>query len=269
MCTLRPMPDSSWRTALVTGASSGIGEQMARRLAAGGSDLVVVARDEERLRSLADQCAEQHSIDVEVLAADLADREALGAVEGRLRDVKRPVDLLVNNAGFGVNGDVAEVDVDELTRMIDVNVTALVRLTSAALPGMLARDRGTILNVSSLASFQPAPGFASYSASKAFVTSFTESLHEELRGTGVRATAVCPGFTSTEFQARAGGSQSSRFPSALWQTAEEVAAESLAAAARGRAVAVTGSLNRVLAGVSGPVPRSVKRRVVGRVARRL
>ena len=263
------MPDSSWSTALVTGASTGIGEQLARRLAAGGSHLVVVARNEERLRSLADQCAAQHGVEVEVLAADLADRGALGDVEARLGDSTRPVDLLVNNAGFGVNGDVAEVDVDELTRMIDVNVTALVRLTSAALPGMLARDRGTVLNISSLASFQPAPGFASYSASKAFVTSFTESLHEELRGTGVHATAVCPGFTSTEFQVRAGGSQSSRFPGALWQTAEEVAAEALSAAARGRAVAVTGAINRVLAGVSGPVPRSVKRRVVARMARRV
>lgn len=257
-----------WKTALVTGASSGIGDRMARRLAAAGTDLVVVARDEARLRALADEVTAAHGVDVEVLPADLADRDALAAVEERLAGDSRPIDLLVNNAGFGLNGDVADVDPDGLTGMIDVNITALVRLTAAALPGMLERDEGTIVNISSMASFQPAPGFAVYSASKAFVTSFTESLHEELRGTGVNATAVCPGFTTTEFQERAGGSKSSKLPGALWQTAEAVAAEGLDAAAAGRALVVTGSVNKLTAAVSAPVPRSLKRRVVAELAKR-
>jgi len=262
------MPPSIWTTALVTGASSGIGDRIARRLAAGGTQLVVVARDKGRLDALAKELAEQHAVDVEVLAADLADPTGVALVEDRLRDGKRAIDLLVNNAGFGANGDFVEVETDRLVGMIDVNVTAVVRLTRAALPGMIERGDGYVLNISSMASLQPSPGFSVYGATKAFVTAFTESLHEELRGTGVHATAVCPGFTSTEFQERAGYSERGGLPGFLWQSADAVASEALVAAAKGRAVVVTGTVNKVTAGVSGPVPRSLKRRVVGELSKR-
>jgi short-subunit dehydrogenase len=260
-----------WNTALVTGASSGIGDAIARQLATQGTDLVVVARDRGRLDALAKELIERERVSVEVLAADLADEQELAHVEGRVADLARPVDLLVNNAGFGTSGAFAELPIDDEEREIKVNVLALVRLTRAALPGMVDRGHGAVMNISSIASLQAMPQYATYGATKAFVTSFTESLSEELRGSGVTATAVLPGFTRTEFQQRAGireGGTAGAMPDFMWQSASDCAREAIAATAKGRAVHVTGGLNRVLAVATGPLPRVVKRRVVGEMSKR-
>jgi len=254
--------EKTWTRALVTGASSGIGDRIARRLAGAGTALVVVARDEVRLRRL----AEELQVDVEVLAADLAEPLQRALVAERLRALDRPVDLLVNNAGFGFIGRFWELDPDGEQSVVDVNVSAVLQLTHAALEGMVARGHGSILNISSLGSLQPAPTSATYVATKALVTNFTESLHEELRGTGVTATAVLPGFTRTEFQQRANATIHG--PGFVWQDADAVAAEALAAAAAGRAVRITGGLNRVAAALMGPLPRVVKRRGAGFVTSR-
>jgi short-subunit dehydrogenase/2'-5' RNA ligase len=251
-----------WDRALVTGASSGIGEAMARQLAASGTELVVVARSKDALEKLAAEV----TVPVEVLAADLGDPAQRAAVEERLRDSTTPIDLLVNNAGFGTSGPFLGTDADTYARMVELNITALVSLTRAAVPGMLERRKGSVLNVSSLGGFQPTPGFAVYGATKAFVTSFSEALSVELRGSGVTATAVHPGFTRTNFQAAAGAGQEG--PSFLWQSAEDCAAEALAGTARGKAVVVTGLPNRFVAAISHPMPRAVKRRAAGMVGAR-
>jgi short-subunit dehydrogenase len=253
-----------WRRALVTGASSGIGAAMARRLAADGVDLVVVARDKARL----DDLAAELPTEVEVLPADLADPAQLRTIEARLADAAAPVDLAVNNAGFGTYGDFASLDVDGEEAEIAVNVVAVVRLTHAALGAMLPRRRGAVLNVSSVAGLQATPGNATYGASKAFVALFGEAVHEELAGTGVTLTTILPGFTRTEFQERAGiGGRN--IPGPAWMSAEAVAAEALAAARAGRAWLVPGNLNKVMAGAATPVPRRLRRRIAARAARRL
>jgi short-subunit dehydrogenase len=270
---------ATWTTALVTGASSGIGREIARQLAARGTHIVAVARDEDRLAALAREVAESRDdVEVEVLPADLGDPDQLAVVEARLADTRtdgdadtrthRPVDLLVNNAGFGTYGRFADLDRDGEEREIRVNVVAPVRLTHAALGPMLARGRGTILNVSSVAGLQAKPGNATYGATKAYVASFGESVHEELAGTGVTLTTVLPGFTRTEFQQRA-GIEGREIPGFAWQSVEACAAEALAGARAGKPWVVTGRLNRVMAAAAGVAPRGIKRRVAARVSSRL
>ncbi len=193
----------TWHCALITGASSGIGEGFARKLAERGTNLVIVARRTERLEALAHSLRSSKGIDVEVLTADLTDRAALRRVEDRLASSEAPVDLLVNNAGVISRGQFAELDIDRKTDEIVVDVLAVVRLTRAALPGMIAGHHGGIVNVSSITSFFPVPTMATYSASKAFVTTFSEAVGEELRGTGVVVSALCPGVTPTEFGGQA------------------------------------------------------------------
>lgn len=256
-------------TALVTGASSGIGRAMVRQLAAEGSDVVLVARDRARLEALAAELGEAHpTVGVEVLPADLARRDDLEAVAARVAATDHPIDLLVNNAGFGTYGDLAELDVETELEEIAVNVTAVVRLTHAAVRAMTARGTGAILNVSSVAGLQATPGNATYGATKAFVASFGESVAGELEGTGVTLTTVLPGFTRTEFHERAGvGGRP--VPDVAWMSAEDVAARALAAARAGRPWCVPGVLNKVLVAAAGPVPRSLKRRIAARVARRV
>jgi short-subunit dehydrogenase len=253
-----------WNTALVTGASSGIGEAIARHLGVSGTrDLILVARRAERLRRLAAELDSAQGCHVEVLVADLGDIAGVELVARRLADDAAPVDLLVNNAGFGTSGPFASSDIDREVDEIDLNVTAVVRLTRAALSSMVPRRRGAVLNVSSLASFQPTPGNATYGATKAFVTAFTEALHEELRGSGVTATAVCPGYTRTEFQQKVGESEYNSAPSWVWMSADDVAAEALAAAANGRAISVPGAGYKIVGVLSDLVPRSAKRRLMG------
>lgn len=245
----------AYRTALVTGASSGIGDSFARVLAAGGSDLVVVARRTDRLERLAAALREEHRVEVQVLPADLAVDAGLTAVTQRLASGDPPVELLVNNAGLGSSGPFAKQDTVTLDAQIAVNVMALTRLARAALPGMLDRGHGGILNVSSMAGFAPGPGAAVYSATKAFVTSLSESLHAEVAGTGVHVTALCPGFTRTEFH-HGGSVDVGYLPKLVWLDSGDVARAGLAAVTDGRTLAVPGAQYKVTAGAARLLPRT-------------
>lgn len=252
--------------ALVTGASAGIGAAFAERLARDHYDLVIVARNHERLDARAKRLRAEHGTRVEVLAADLTDAAELSVVEKVVEDAD--LRLLVNNAGFGTTGAFADLDVSREEEEIRLNVVALMRLTRAGLPGMIARGRGSIINVSSLAAFQPAPYNATYGATKAFVNSFTEALYEELRGTGVSVQALCPGFTRTEFQKRA-GVDVSEIPSVAWMTPEAVVDASLLALRRGELICIPGVANRALVTLTSAIPRSVTRRIAGSLGRRV
>lgn len=252
------------KRALVTGASAGIGMAFAERLAADGFDLILVARDRQRLDALAERLARDHVVRAEALPADLIDPLERGLVENVVEDT--PLDLLVNNAGFGTVGAFAAADADAEEREVQLNAIALMRLTRAALPEMVARGRGAIINVSSLAAFQPAPYTATYAATKAFVNSFTEALHEELRGSGVVLQALCPGFTRTEFQHRA-GVDVSRIPDMAWMDAAAVVDASLAALARRELICVPGLANQALAALSAAVPRSWSRRLAAMLSK--
>jgi short-subunit dehydrogenase len=253
--------------ALVTGASSGIGESLARLLAERGHDLVLVARDRGRLEALAKELEGAFQASAQVLPADLTDAEQLATVEARCHDRSAPVAVLVNNAGFGTFGPLHTLDVDTEAREIQLNVVALVRLTHAAAAEMVERGTGGILNVSSLAGFQPGPSNATYSATKAFITSFTEAVHEELRGTGVSVTVLCPGFTRTGFQATA-NVPAEAVPGFMWQEADAVARVGLDALAKNRAVAIPGGLNKVLGTFSSLAPHAISRRLAAEVLKR-
>ncbi|RKS80536.1 hypothetical protein CLV35_0973 [Motilibacter peucedani] len=244
-------------TALVTGASSGIGAAFVERLAARGFDLVLVARDAARLEIRAAEVRDAYAVAAEVLPADLSDREQLRLVEVRLSDPERPVDLLVNNAGFSLGADFGESDVRDEERLLDVLVRAVVVLSKAALPGMVERGGGAVINVSSIAGLLPN---GTYSAAKAYVTSFTEGLATSLAGTGVRVQALCPGLTHTEFHSRA-GLDLRRAPSFVWTTAEQVVDTSLRDLDRGRLVSLPGWTTAVFARVAPLLPRAVLRQV--------
>ena len=253
--------------ALVTGASSGIGESLARLLAERGHDLVLVARDAGRLESLAKELEGAFNATAQVLPADLTDADQLAIVEARCHDRSTPIDLLVNNAGFGTFGPLHTLDLDTEAREIQLNVVALVRLTHAAATEMVQRGDGGILNVSSLAGFQPGPSNATYSATKAFVTSFTEAVHEEVKGHGVKVTVLCPGFTRTGFQAAA-SVPAEAIPGFMWQEADEVARVGLDALAKNKAIAIPGNLNKVLGHFSIVTPHGITRRVGAAVLKR-
>ncbi len=257
---------ASRRRALVTGASSGIGEAFAERLAGERYNLVLVARNRTGLEHVAQRLRRSAKIEIEVLAADLTRPAQLEAVEKRVAS-NEAIELLVNNAGFGTFGRFAELDPDQEDDLIRLNIVALMRLTRAALPGMVARGHGAIINVSSLASFQPGPYSATYGATKAFVNSFTEAIYEELRGTGVRVQALCPGFTRTQFQERA-RIDASAVPAFAWMSSEAVVDASLAALRRGELLCVPGLANWTLATLAGMFPRGVARRVAGLLVER-
>lgn len=244
---------------MVTGASSGIGRSIAQQLAAAGTDLVVVARNTERL----DELAAELPVEVEVLGADLGDPTSVDQVAERLRNDDAPVDLLVNNAGLGFAGPTLSTtdEDDELT--VAVNVVALHRLCRAAGTAMSDRGGGAILNVSSIAGDMPGPQSATYNATKAFVTSFSEALHVQLKPQGVTVTALCPGLTRTEFQERAGVGDMDA-PAFIWQSADEVATAGLVGTAAGKAVVVSGVVNKAAAGFLRALPRGVTRGIVAR-----
>ncbi len=253
------MANYPFTSALVTGASSGIGAAMVELLADAGVPTVVVARRRDRLAEL----AAAHK-GVEVLVADLTTAEGLAAVAERATSA----DLVVNNAGFGTSGEFHTLDGERLSREIALNIDALTRLSRAALGAMVPRGRGYLLNVSSVASFQPAPKLAVYAATKAYVTSLTESLHEEVRGNGVHVTALCPGLTPTEFQSvsRTDG-YASKYPGFLWTSAHDVASTGLNDVARGKCLSVPGALYKGVVTASGVTPRLLARRLAGLVQR--
>lgn len=255
-------------SALVTGATSGIGEAFARRLAARGHHLVLVARDRGRLERVAHELEHAHRTTTEVLAADLRVQGELARVEARVAASERPVTTLINSAGHGSRGSLSELDIGAESGQIALNVTAVVRLTHAALAAMVPRRSGAIVNVSSAAGFQPAPFNAVYAATKAFVTSFTEAVHEEAVTTGVKVTCLCPGFTRTGFQ-RAAGVGADWLPAFAWSTAEEVASAGLAALDRNQALCVPGLPYKLAAGLLPVLPRGLVRRGAALVTRRL
>ncbi len=252
------------RRALVTGASAGIGEAFADRLARDQYDLVLVARSADRLEALAKRLEGRRGVRIEVLPADLTNEADVARLEAHLAE--STPDLLVNNAGFGTVGPFAELDPATEVRELRLNAEAVLRLTRAALPAMCARGHGAVINVSSLAGEGPTPWNATYGATKAFVTSLSEALHEELRGTGVVVQALLPGFTRTEFQQRAGVDPSG-VPGVAWMSAEAVVDASLSALERGSAVCVPGLGYQVLNRVQGWVPRGLRRRLVGSLSK--
>ncbi|MQA85970.1 MAG: SDR family NAD(P)-dependent oxidoreductase [Streptosporangiales bacterium] len=250
----------AYRSALVTGASSGIGEAFARELAARGAHLVIVARRTDRLERLAAELRERYRVDVEVHTVDLTEPDQRSTVEERLADPARPIELLVNNAGFGTSGSFAELPLSREEREINLNVLSLVRLTHAALPSMIERRHGGVLNVSSMAGFLAAPFSATYCATKSYVTAFSESLHGEVAPQGVHVTALCPGFVRTEFETRA-----ESVPGFAWVPIESVVREGLAAVSSGRTMCVPGAQYKAAAPVIRIAPRRLLRTVVSRV----
>ncbi|NLG21444.1 MAG: SDR family NAD(P)-dependent oxidoreductase [Actinomycetales bacterium] len=251
-------------TALVTGASSGLGRAFAVELARRGHDLVLVARDRERLEELATELRQSYAVTTEVLPADLADRVQTERVADRVRDPERPVDLLVNNAGFGQKRSFSRGELADEERAVDVMVRAVLVLSHAAAGAMRARGRGGILNVSSVASFAV---MGTYSAIKSWVTVFTEALSVELQGTGVTATAVCPGFVHTEFHDRARMNMSA-LPGPLWLDVDQVVTGALRDLDAGRTVSVPSATYKLVTAGIRVVPRSVVRRVSGLMAQR-
>ena len=238
-------------TAAVTGATSGIGLEFARQLAASGHDLVLVARDVGRLEKLGAELRSRHDVEAEVLPADLATTSGTTVVEQRLGDVDRPVDLLVNNAGFALRRPFLANEIAEEERMLNVLVRAVLRLTLAAVPGMIERGHGAVINVSSISSYVPR---GTYSAAKAYVTTFTEAVAGRLSGSGVRAMALVPGFVRTEIHDRAGIDMSA-LPSYLWLDADYLVQVALRDLARGKTVSVPGAIYRAFAVVMPRLPR--------------
>jgi short-subunit dehydrogenase len=253
--------------ALVTGASSGLGEGFARALAATGHDLVLVARTGSALEKLAADLAQSHGTQSEVVVADLADVAQRATVVGRIAD-GAPLDTVINNAGFGHYGSFYQLPLAGEVGQIEVNVVALVTLSHAALGVMVPRRSGKLLNVSSIGAFAPAPGGATYSATKAFVLSFTEALHDEVAKAGVHVTALCPGFTRTDFQQRA-GVKTTGLPDAAWADAATVVQAGLVALDHNHAVCVPGVINKFVAVSPRFGPRGLTRRISARVMERL
>jgi uncharacterized protein len=249
-------PPSESATALVTGASAGIGESIARQLASRGHGVTLVARREERLSALVGELSERHGVRAEAIAADLGDEAARQRLATQIEDLGLEVEVLVNNAGFGGADTVAEANREQLIAMVRLNCEALLDLQARYLPAMVGRGRGAIINIASTAAFQPIPGTATYAATKAFVLSLSEAVHEELKGTGVTLTAVCPGPVRTEFMQVAGIKQAEeQLPGVFWMTSEAVAKAAVEAAENGKRAVVPGLLNRAGALTGQHVPR--------------
>ena len=241
--------------ALITGASAGIGAAYANQLAAKGTDLVLVARDETRLSQLAQELVTQHNINVEVLAADLSDRSQLDKVAARA--AKEDIDLVINNAGFGIKQPFAGGALDAEQNLLDVLVTAVMRITHSALPGMLERNRGGVINVSSIAGWLSS---GTYSATKSWVTTFSESLATLHKNSKVHVMALCPGFTRTEFHSRA-EMEIETIPSWMWLDVNYVVKKSLSDFAKSKPVSVPGSQYKVLSLIAQYLPRPLVRKI--------
>lgn len=252
------------RVSLVTGASGGIGEEFARRLAARGESLVLVARSEEKLITLCNELGRAHSVNCQHVALDLSDRDAPRRLFEETRSRGLDVEMLVNNAGFGSMGEFLSLDLERELNMIDLNVRALAALTHLYLKPMRERGRGNVINVASTAAFQPVPYMATYAATKAFVLSFSEALWEENRARGIRVLALCPGATDTNFFAAAGARRS---PFRTLETPEQVVEVALRALERGKSHVISGWVNFLQAQAERLVPRSLVTRVAGSALR--
>jgi len=245
-------------TVLITGASSGIGADMARRLAERGYNVTLVARRRERLEELADELREAHDVHVDVETCDLGSPAARGRLIKKLQEGEREVVGLCNNAGFGNLGNLLDNDLEQETDVVRLNVEALHQLTGAFLPRMVEQGAGAVLNVASTAAFQPLPGFATYAASKAFVHSFSEAVHSELSGTGVSVTSLCPGFTKTEFEQAAGAEDAaSKLPGFTWMESDDVARQAIDGMLAGKRTVVPGALNKAVSTSGRYIPRTV------------
>lgn len=253
-------------TALITGASAGLGEGFARALAADGCDLILTARRGDRLEALAAELRATHHVAVAIFPADLADPAAAPRLIADIAAAGLTIDTLINNAGYGLRGPVATLDEQAQLGIIDVNCRALVALARAVLPAMIARKDGGILNIASTAAFQPGPWMAVYYASKAFVLSFSEALHEEVRAHGVRVAALCPGPTHTEFADRVGMTDMPLF-ARLASGPDTVVRDGLAALRANQAVKVSGAINAVMAESIRLTPRALARRIAGSLQR--
>lgn len=244
-------------TALITGATAGIGHEFARQLAARGDDLVLVARNKARLEEVAEQLRASYGVAVETLPADLTDPGELATVEERLADRARAVDLLVNNAGFGLKGGFLENPIDVEQAQQDVLVRAVLRLTHAALGGMVERGHGGVINVSSVAAFLPR---GTYSAAKAWVNSFSQWAHNEYAARGVTVTALCPGFVKTEFHQRLGVDRDSTAPRILWLEPDRLVRDALADFDKGRPMSIPSKRYKTIVTATRLVPRAMLQR---------
>ena len=244
-------------TALVTGASAGIGESFTRLLAEKGFDLVLVARDNKRLQERAKALSKKYKVEVEVLQADLSVPAQLAKVEKRLSNTKKPIEVLINNAGFGIKDSFLSSNIADEIRLIDVLAKVPMKLMHAVLPQMLDRNSGTIINVSSVASFIAG---GTYSAAKSYLTVHTESLHTELSKTNINISALCPGFTRTEFHQR-GKMKMSGLPSFMWLEADRVVSESWRAAMAGKAICIPGWQYKILSTIARFGPRPLVRKL--------
>lgn len=253
---------------LITGASSGIGEALARQAAERTTDMVLVARRRDRLESLKDELMATGDVDVEIIEADLTSETGLARVVSRIDC--GDIDVLINNAGFGTSGPFVELDANNELNEIDLNIKALVRLTHCAAEHMVAKRSGTIVNVSSIASYQPMTGNAVYGATKAFVTSFSHALREELKNSHVKVMVVCPGPTETEFFERSRWGQAQKghpAPALMWQSSEYVAKAIFSGIDKQRSTVIPGYSNKILAGISSSLPGSVTRKITAFVAK--
>jgi len=264
--TTAPSADrkSERKRALVTGASSGIGEEFARQLAKQGYDVVIVARRRDRLEKIANELKESGA-DAEVIAADLSRPEGVAAVVERLE--KGDVSVLVNNAGFGTSGEFTQLPVDRELQEIDLNIRALTQLSHVGLSKMKESGAGSIINVASVGAYQPVPYMSTYAATKAYVLSFSEGLHEEARQYGVNVTCLCPGATRTEFQEVAGVGEDG-IPGFAWMGSEAVVKTALGAAKSGGAITTPGILNKLTANLPRFMPRFAVRKVAGAMFKR-
>ena len=264
-------PPDVARTALITGASSGIGEALARRFARAGFNLVLVARSADKLQALAKTLSRDHGIKAWVAPADLAQADAAQRLATAMKRARRPIDVLVNNAGVLEHGAFVGMRSSRHRELIDLNVTGLSEMLAHFLPPMVARGQGRVLNVASIAAFQPVPMLATYAATKAYVLSLTESLSEELHGTGVTITSLCPGITATSMldQAQARSAELGDVPGWLVGSAESVADEGFEACMKGEVIRVPGAVNRVATLAGRATPRWLLRRAGGALVRRM
>jgi short-subunit dehydrogenase len=262
-------PPSEGSTAVVTGASSGIGAAIAEALARRGHGLTLVARREDRLTELASRLHDRHGVRAGAVSCDLATDDERDRLVAEVDRLGLEVEILVNNAGFGSSGDFIGADRERQVEMVKLNCETVVDLSGRFAPQMAQRGRGAIINVASMAAFQPLPGQTTYAATKAFVLSFTEALHQELKGDGVTVSAVCPGPVRTEFMDAAGISRADRTPGIIWQSAEQVAEEAVKAAESGKRAVVPGRMQQAGSLLGRYSPRSIvlplSRRIWSRV----